>query len=980
MPGPRLTFKTWIQTSEMYEQMAGAEGRARQFGRNMSEGMSGGVTGLQSVRAELRLLQGGMTGNLRAAENFINSFSGISKLAQAAFPLAGGLAFLGLLTTMSDKLYKFYVLLRDGQEHVRGAFADLNASLHLSNAQLDLSNDKLENELAKLQGRHENALKEMLDETRVSADNLGISLSNTLDKLNEVLTKNATGIPEQLIGRISDKGLREELFGHTGKGGFYGDVRSDTNTGIAAIDAAAAAKDEKGAQAARASLNAKLQAAYQQMIRQVSSELETLQNKQLIRQANGGDSWITGGDVFGKVIEEHKDALQSLQESLASIPKLSKAADLQAAVDKAGAANVNQKEDSPFTKKLQDLQAQLAASSAKLSYAGGDETAKRLGKAMADTAMAIDQVNKGLDRLHEKDKLPTDPYASQVGRNMLAMAQQTEANEAEAERLNKAQDVANKIRDQVEQQRLLNAAIDGGWEAQRRLNVEVQLMKDFGHDAYNDPDNQAEVEKARVNALVLVDAKRNEELAKTISQLSRQTDIERILAGVQSQGAYAIEKATLQEEIRQKLKAGEIDDATAQAMMEKFYESSLNNTQKDIASIQQKIEANKRLAAAVTEGAAAVRAADLANELAEARRKFPNQPLVDDAIIRQAASRYGLEVQQAGSAADRVQKINDELDKLKAVQATADDRLAIEEKINDLENERIQALVEESLGMRGARDGMRAFFLEMQEQAESTAKIIYTALNSALDRTNENLAKIMMGEKAGKGGWAQQWGKEFQGIGEQVSSSALKSLEQRGLGALGKLFHVDIGKAPDGTEHNPLWVRMAGGGGYGFGGIRYGTPGAGAAASPGTLGGLPTWGAGGIGTPGFGAPWNNPSWAAPNASIDPALGGGFTGNILKLFGLGGGRAGGGAVEPGTVYPVGEEGPEFFAPSTSGRIIPSPGGMGGGTTIVQDNSIHAQGADFGVYNRLARLSEARSQKATAEAVQAMHERGKRTPRG
>ena len=79
MPGPRLTFKTWIQTSEMYEQMAGAEGRARQFGRNMSEGMSGGVTGLQSVRAELRLLQGGMTGNLRAAENFINSFKAEEK-------------------------------------------------------------------------------------------------------------------------------------------------------------------------------------------------------------------------------------------------------------------------------------------------------------------------------------------------------------------------------------------------------------------------------------------------------------------------------------------------------------------------------------------------------------------------------------------------------------------------------------------------------------------------------------------------------------------------------------------------------------------------------------------------------------------------------------------------------------------------------------------------------------------------------------
>lgn len=54
--------------------------------------------------------------------------------------------------------------------------------------------------------------------------------------------------------------------------------------------------------------------------------------------------------------------------------------------------------------------------------------------------------------------------------------------------------------------------------------------------------------------------------------------------------------------------------------------------------------------------------------------------------------------------------------------------------------------------------------------------------------------------------------------------------------------------------------------------------------------------------------------------LDWALGGapgaGFIGNIL-----GPGRASGGRVYPGTVYPVGERGPELFSPDTAGTIIP-----------------------------------------------------------
>jgi tape measure domain-containing protein len=62
-----------------------------------------------------------------------------------------------------------------------------------------------------------------------------------------------------------------------------------------------------------------------------------------------------------------------------------------------------------------------------------------------------------------------------------------------------------------------------------------------------------------------------------------------------------------------------------------------------------------------------------------------------------------------------------------------------------------------------------------------------------------------------------------------------------------------------------------------------------------------------------------------------AIAGMFTGggsSILNASGYGPPRAGGGSVYPGTIYPVGERGPELFSPGTSGRIIPNSALSGG----------------------------------------------------
>lgn len=76
------------------------------------------------------------------------------------------------------------------------------------------------------------------------------------------------------------------------------------------------------------------------------------------------------------------------------------------------------------------------------------------------------------------------------------------------------------------------------------------------------------------------------------------------------------------------------------------------------------------------------------------------------------------------------------------------------------------------------------------------------------------------------------------------------------------------------------------------------------------------------------------------------MGGGGGGGLLSLgtslIGslLGGapGRATGGPVAPGRAYRVGENGPELFVPTSSGRIV--PGGQGGGRDVRVAITVHA----------------------------------------
>ena len=191
------------------------------------------VSSVQATSGALRILEGNITNNLRASERFLANTLKLGPALQAAFPVIGGIAFAGLLTELGGKVVNFFKTMQEGPEKVRGAFADLNASLHVTNDGLEVSNARLANEIAKLEGKPTNNLKVALLEAKEAADKLNESIEHSLDSTFKLLNEQSgtgvsgffTRIAFRAFGQEGLKDIAEHIGGKTGLGGFGADIR-----------------------------------------------------------------------------------------------------------------------------------------------------------------------------------------------------------------------------------------------------------------------------------------------------------------------------------------------------------------------------------------------------------------------------------------------------------------------------------------------------------------------------------------------------------------------------------------------------------------------------------------------------------------------------------------------------------------------------------------------------------------------------------
>ena len=1091
---------------------------------------SHGVSNLQAISGGLRVVEGGITGNLRAAERFLASIPGIGKAFQAIFPIVGSVAIAEIFIRGAEEAKKFYDELRKAPETLAGGMRALSAQASATNDEMELTNVKLQNQIALLEGKRQNTLKEAIFEARVEADKLGESLENDLKKLYDFLENNKPsgtsrvmdaaigGIPPELSGKFLE--LQRSLGGYGGEGGSAARIRGYEETARNEFTRAAqmpmgTPDEKKAANLVRTNAQQTLTNALTKeyggdlkLVNDMLKEFTAIQEQQwasqrfrkIMEETKPKVSGTEGAEEFksrtaaaeaasglkpstqglavtgnlGPMIEALQYARDTLTAKQATPAIAAQTGDLKEHLKTDENLEKGAKSVEAYTKKIAELKEKVEAAKIALGAAGVDDSGVQMfAKAEEEAQKAFLTVNDEIRKQNEslgkqKEKVAqinTEKGAGDArAETIRGLALDEQRLVFQTELTKKVAEASNSIRDQVKQQEMLTAAIGQGWEAQKKASVEIELMTKLKPEEYNDKSAAAAAarDKLRGEIAVAIEAKHQDEIAKTNKELGDQITLEQRLAQVQVQGAYAVEYATLQVNIAHLKEQGLLGEVTK--TVEKFYAEQANRSAVEIGNITREIAALDNLIAAYAKGHEAVRSAELENKLAADRAAHgtipgtvgispgtnsiieKDQKTRDEAnakdllslqdqqaaverlmaarlrgveAVRQAeienkaaqmkaSGASGEDIAQMRTNAElenqdkiteavmkRLAPYDEELDKLNKeraylleMRAALGDQADIMRAIRDEEDARLKIAVQQELAERNAMAGVRAFFLEMEEQAKSSASIIYETLNSAVDKVSDNLTKAMTGQKTA-------WAAMFKSLGEEELKSSVKSGLQTGIGAVGKALGITPTTKRDGqSASSALWVQMVGA----EGGM------AGTSVNAGGLGKLPIssgnilFGNGGL--MGTGQVPQGPGGSSQTAASSPGImttilkglasvftgagkssGGGGSQNvgITDMFPA---MASGGDVTAGQTYLTGEQGPELFRANASGHIsnaAQTRQAMAGGGDHYY--TIDARGTDPNLTGqRVEAAIRAAHQSAVGLSVRAIHEQQARTVRG
>src|SRR5580658_620098 len=244
-----ITINLLAGTAEFNTQMDSAKAKIRSLTEDVDQASHRLVTGNQAASGFIRVAENGMANNLRAVENFMTRTLGLGPVMQAIFPVVGAIAFAGLVVSLGEKVYDFFKKASEGAQRVNNAFREMIGPMRLSNDELRVSNDRLENEIAKLEGKRQNNLQLMLDDARVSADKLGDSLESNLKSLNKLLKEENVS---SFWGFITNKAATSDITDYMKA--FAASEGEIVDKGQAKIKDAAERKDKPGVDAATSEL------------------------------------------------------------------------------------------------------------------------------------------------------------------------------------------------------------------------------------------------------------------------------------------------------------------------------------------------------------------------------------------------------------------------------------------------------------------------------------------------------------------------------------------------------------------------------------------------------------------------------------------------------------------------------------------------------------------------------------------------------
>jgi hypothetical protein len=952
-----ITIDLNAGTAKFLVDMDKANAKLRDFGK-------AGVNESKAVGTAMKALEGGVLKNGRAAEWFFETVVKGGAVARVAFPVLGAVAFAGAIAETTNRVREFFKELKEGPEKVTGALRAMLGPVRQANNDLAVANARLEQDIAKLEGRRENTVKTMLLEAAAAADKLAESLERDLASLHRVLKEQNVGFWKRLFGKEGTSDITEEIGGESGRGGFLGRIEEVTDAGTAQVRAATtpAAKD-----AAQAALNTRLAAEYRQELEKIAGLLQQTESLQRLHQGRGtpadrkayfaahpgmNPAWGAENSVKDQTtrLAMLRGVMRQLNLEMDSIALRSENAALGARKNElqgnANAAALTR----PFEERIRAMETTLEGARAALESAGLGPTAKALTAAYAESLQAIAAVDQELGKHHQA-------LSEGQKAEIQSLAGKTALTQVEAQWKDRLHQTTAQILEQTRSQEQLTAAIGQGAAAERQARIDTRLMSAIGAENYGNPGWMAahagDVAQLRAGITAEVEAQRRQQGAAAVYTLQQELGLQARLAEAQREGEAAIRRITAAEILRSGIERGLTGQQIA-AEIQLYYAKLRTQSAATVAKLEAETTATEKLTSAQLAGAEAVRRQTLENKYAAMEREDANPAEItaaralDEAELQaEITARVAARVTLYGDEAER---LDQELGKLRAIVAGHEATVDQARVLRDLQRDRLRLWVQEQLAVGTARAGVRAFFAEMEAGSKRAGNVVYDNLTSAVDRVSDELSRLFTGQKT-------NFGQMLQEMGQQLVRDSVKMGLEKGLGAAGKALGIKMPEGkPDGTRAKPYHVIVDNEKGSEDGSDALG--GALGDAGGGIAGELVKKGVGGL------------------LGLLKGLFGGGSGVATSSISY---MAEGGPVSPSAAYIVGEAGPELLT-RTSGHITSNAElrrslADGGGDTYM---SVDARGAELGVEQRVYRAIAAAHKASVATSVRAGHERALRTP--
>lgn len=679
------------------------------------------------------------------------------------------------------------------------------------------------------------------------------------------------------------------------------------------------------------------------------------------RSVKNSFSWnmASGGDGPSSFTEELKKAKAEREAQDAATAKAASDATAKAAIKKPGAdgpntAGLGKPEKDVFGDALRKLDQSISAQKAYIAALGATpDKIQAITSAERAKAMIVELSNKLIDEGRLKEgQLLSASQQSAIKRRV-----------ASEDSLKAIQEYGKSLIQQrhdselsLQQTTAMGAAVLLGDEAVRRATVDNMLLG-LSYLKTTEEQKQFKEQQPALRAALLKasDAQALTQYETELVNLQRTTVLAtaqtRLLATANLQGDEAVRRATIDNALlgltynktAEEIKAmDEALEAIREAMKAKASVEMVAGANSEVHALTQENIALRLVGSAILGTIDAQREAELESKLytvdtqlstladGEARNALlrKKQAMVDLAVeqMRQADLQAALALR---SPLELYKQEIDALDHATVALAGAEggtltygQSLEVLARRQEAFNKLTDAQIDKLLRFGSARDGVKAFFLEMQKSAESAASIIYTALNMAFDRVSANLTDLITTGKA-------EFGKMLTDIGKQLLNSTIKAGLQIGINAIGKklglavkrdgsdaahaLFVQDVtsasslDKVADAKMHNAIDAIL------GIEQQKLIDP-TGAANFPYYVNVLnfPQQSSGG-GISSF-------LGSLAGSLIGVAAGGlGKSGGGFRTLDFGGARAGGGSVSPSSAYLVGDNGPEILM-RASGSIM------------------------------------------------------------